>query len=257
MSDMRERDPLVGFPYLQTDRDERLARAAQEQDGAPSIDGVNETPCREPGDDTESESTAIRSGYRFDLIDSKAFAELMAPPQWLVRNLLVEGQPAIWGGPKKVLKTSLLVDLALSLGTGTRFLGFFPTTRPVRVALLSGESGQWTLRETALRVARSKGIDLASARVLWGFTLPQLANPVDLAELQKGLEEHLIQVLIIDPAYLALLAGQTHLDAKNLFDVGPLLLGIAQTCLSAGSTPVLCHHTRKNLLRNLRTTPLC
>lgn len=44
------------------------------------------------------------AGYRCELVDSSAFAAGDFRPSWLVRRLLVRGQPGIIGGPKKALK---------------------------------------------------------------------------------------------------------------------------------------------------------
>jgi replicative DNA helicase len=63
---------------------------------------------------------------------------------------------------------------------------------------------------------------------------------------QAGLLHDRVEVLLLDPIYLALLAGQgNYTNAENLFQMGPLFKAIASTCLSANCTPVLVHHTTK------------
>jgi replicative DNA helicase len=202
--------------------------------------------------DADGDNPAPRHrGYNFDVIDSKTFAEATYKLEWLIRRLMVRYQAILLGGPRKSLKTSIEVDLALSLGTGTPFLGMadFHVYRRNRVALLSGESGEAVIQETAKRISAAKGINLADADVLWGFQLPQLACSEHLAALAEGLDRHKVEVCIIDPLYLCLLAGidARGIDAANLFDMGPLLLSVVRTCLDVQCTPILTHHTRKNL----------
>lgn len=187
------------------------------------------------------------TSYHFAPIDSPTFAAANYRPTWLVRRLFVKNQPAVVGGPRKALKTSLLMDLAISFGTCTPFLGEFEVYQKVRTAVVSGESGEHTLQETAQRICAAKGADLTTADVLWDFRLPQLARQDHLNALRTGLRERAVEVLILDPLYLCLLAGQHDLQASNLFDMGPLLLGIARACLDVGCTPILIHHARKGV----------
>jgi hypothetical protein len=168
---------------------------------------------------------------------------------WRVERILVADQPGVVGAPKKSLKTSTMVDLAVSLASALYFLGYFRVPERVPVYLLSGESGGFIIQETVRRVCLAKGIDLES---LEGFLfvedkLPQLGIRAHLDELARVIRELGIKVVIVDPLYLCLLCGipGRKLDASNLFDMGPLLLAIAKTCLDLGATPLLVHHFRK------------
>jgi hypothetical protein len=187
-------------------------------------------------------------GWVAEWIDSTTFFAADYRPRWLMTKFLAARYPAFVGGPSKSLKTMLLTDLAVSLGSGSRFLGQFEVPQRVRVGVLSGESGEFTLQETARRVCVARGTDPSALDVLWGFSLPQLANPAHVECLSSTLAENKVEVLILDPVYLALLAGNERgQQASNLMDIGPLLMRVTKACLDAGATPILVHHTRKNL----------
>lgn len=214
---------------------------------------------RDGADEVLSWQPESAGDYCFAPISATEFycAEFVA--EWLVKGVLVKGQPCLVGGPKKALKTSVIVDLALSLGSGTKFLDTFTVPRPVRTLVISGESGGSTLKETALRIAESKGIDLRDTLTFWDFRLPQLSVNGQLRRLTNGLKEKGIEVVIIDPLYLCLLSGQSEKkqrSAANLYDMGELLSLVSNACLEAGATPILIHHTKKSAEFDTKHKPL-
>jgi hypothetical protein len=191
------------------------------------------------------------AGFVWAPLKSDAFARNDYRPTWLVKRQLVKGQPIVIGGPRKVLKTSLVIDLAVSMASGLPFLNEFTVYKPQRVAVLSGESGEFTIQESARRVCQARGLTLErlGENLCWQFTLPQFANAADMKTLRVGLERDKIDVAFLDPTYLSLLSGQrpeASIRAENLFEMGPLFLSIARTCLDAGTTPALIHHTKRD-----------
>lgn len=205
--------------------------------------------------DGSSLSMEADENTRIELIPSSEFAMADYYQRYLVNKILVADQPAIVGGRSKTMKTSIMIDLAIALGTGTQFLGSFDAMK-CKVAVLSGESGHFTIQETAKRVADSKGINLADASVDWGFDLPQLACDADLRYLGDLLLAHSIEVLMIDPAYLCLLGGDVKgIRPGDVFSMGPLLLKLSELGNRTNTTVILCHHCRKNSHRELWTPP--
>src|SRR5262249_9044747 len=91
------------------------------------------------------------------------FAQTEFKLDWLVPKILVAGQPAIVGGPSKAMKTSVMIDLAVSIGAGgdTRFMGHFAVGKPGKpVGFISAESGGATIKETFQRVCQARGVEL-------------------------------------------------------------------------------------------------
>jgi hypothetical protein len=183
---------------------------------------------------------------RFKAITSAELANVSPEIEYLVDGVLVKGQPCILAGGKKTLKTNLLVDLSLTLSHGGLFLGAFKAQNAVRVGMLSGESGAATIAETARRIANAKrwGLEYFDG-VLWGFTLPRLGEPGDMAALRSFIVANKLDVLIIDPTYLALPLGDS---AANLFEVGAKLIVLTELGQELGCTIILAHHTRKNVV---------
>lgn len=182
-----------------------------------------------------------------DFEDSATFFARECRPAWLVKRVLASAQPCVMGGPQKSLKTSILIDLALSMASGTPALGYFDVPRALRVGVLSGESGEAALKSIAWRVAKPRALHPPDLPIAWGLRLPSLANPTHVAGLAERVEARGLEVLLVDPLYLALLAGVhgAEFDARNLFDIGPLLMRFAEAILAVGCTPLLAHHFKQ------------
>lgn len=192
-------------------------------------------------DEPTPDETAARP--RFEVLTSAELASGDYATRFLIDGTLVAGQPLIVAGPQKTLKTSLLIDAAVSLASGERMLGRLSVAEPVRVAVMTGESGLSTIQETATRVAASKGLALAGIEnLLWSPQVPRFADIHHRDAVSELLDTHRVDVLIIDPAYLAMPGA----DAGNLIVQGELLRNMADVCSQAGATFVLAHHTKRN-----------
>jgi hypothetical protein len=75
---------------------------------------------------TTTDTTPSRNGQmhptrseRFKFIDSAEFLTKNYEQLFLISHALVGNQPRVIAGPSKAMKTSLVVDRAVSLATGT------------------------------------------------------------------------------------------------------------------------------------------
>ena len=171
-----------------------------------------------------------------DLLDTNA------DYNWIVENVLLADQPMIVGGAAKTLKTSISLDMALSIAAGGKFLGRYKAHKR-RVLFISGESGKGALANTIKAIASERKMTRDDFRdfIHFSFRLPRLTNASDIANLKRDIEKRKIDVVFIDPLYMCLLQD-SKLQAGNLFDMGNAFSGICNACQDVGCTPVFLHH---------------
>jgi hypothetical protein len=221
--------------------------------------GINAVRCRPPLPEAEVR-TAYRSAMQFAAEEAGAAAKggNVSFPQWtcaelmglnlevcwLVDYLIAQLMPCIIAGPKKAPKTSLLIDLALSLAMGGLFLGRVRVSEAARTGLMTGESGLPIVQETIRRVCDAAGYDASGiSSLIITDRVPQLHKPEHVEATRRFVMGNELAVLMIDPVYLAMAEA----DHANLFDMGARLRVISEVCQESGATLLLCHHARKTL----------
>lgn len=177
--------------------------------------------------------------------------------EYLIEGLMTKYQPMVLGGPAKSLKTSITIDVVLSLASGSDCLGRFKTNGRHKIMFLSAESGLGTLQEKFRAAIRAKDIaDEALDNIFLGDRVPRLDSLDDVItrrggqtkitesdglKLKRFILDNDIDVVFIDPLYLALPSD----DSANLQAQGALLLQFVNLMLEAECTPVLLHHSKK------------
>jgi hypothetical protein len=179
------------------------------------------------------------------LLTSAEFDQAAYRQEFLVKDILVDGQPCVVGGRSKVCKTGVAIDLVVSLASGTPFLGYFKT-KPCRVAFWSGESGAATIQGKARRCAEARGVALAECTAFWSFSLPKLGRGDHVDAMAEIIQRHALDVIVVDPLYLSLLDGSDNGKPSDLFFMGSKLLPLSELGQATGCTIVLLHHFRKS-----------
>lgn len=197
--------------------------------------GWLERAAREDGYDPDRFCTGMMTGT--------ALLEKEIKREYLIENFMTANEPMIIGGPSKSLKTTLAVDMAVSISTGIPFLGEFAIPEQKKILIISGESGESTLQETLQSVSEAKGISPNQLQDFHiSFRLPKLDNLDNVMDLIDELRENQIDIVFIDPLYRALRVGD---KASNIYAMGEQLELIAEKIHRAGITVALCHHFKK------------
>lgn len=135
------------------------------------------------------------------------------PIRWLVADVWAESEVGFISGTPKTYKSWLALDLAVSVATGTRFLGSFASEKK-RVLLIQEEDPKVVTQDRLLRVAWAKEMAYAKLNddgsVDMKYDLPdnlyimsnqgfQITDETWMDQLKVWIEELDIDLVILDP----------------------------------------------------------
>ena len=180
-------------------------------------------------------------------------------PEWLVESIWSENAHGVLAGEPKTYKSVISTDLAVSIASGTPFLGQFkiPTTGPVLIIQEENDPGEF--QDRLNRIAFSRGL-LGSGSMDGDYiTLnPDVELPITIynnqgfdltdkrsfAFLRRKCRELKPALIILDPFYLM----TPGVDENSAAQVGPILSKLLKLKQKYGVGIQLIHHYRKQNL---------
>lgn len=164
--------------------------------------------------------------------------------KWLVEDIFVQGQFAGIVGAFKTMKSSISLDMAVSLASGTPFLGRFAIPEKKRVLMYSGEIGLPTALIKLDAICQSKNIELDELEGAWLCPVVPLVKSVNQRkQLNDDLNAHRADVVIIDPWF----AAASGADASQLIQISDLIGQALAVCNKNNVQLIINHHCHRNL----------
>lgn len=229
---------------------ERVHELAMLRDVIRAANGLAEAAYAHTGDAAEfvaaaeARLLAVTGGARRGLPDVMRWHELIGaverplPPE-LIKGTLFRGSKLMLGGGSKSFKTWVLLDMALSVATGTPWWGMATVRTPV--LFVNFELQDWSFERRVRAMMKAKGIEAAPDFLVWNLR----GRARDFRELRLPLlnkiRRYKVGLAVLDPIYKCL--GER--DENSNGEVGDLLNEIESVAVDAECAMVHGHHFAK------------
>ena len=191
---------------------------------------------------TTTEDNREHSPLPFHTVaELRARVAARGPRRWLVRGWWPAGSYGVHGAEMKAQKTWNAVDLAVSVASGTPWLGAFPVDDQGAVLVFAGEGGEGATLRRIDAVATSRGLNADDLDINVCTRAPHLGDSVHMSLFAGALEDHAPRLVILDPLYLAAKGAKL----GDLYAMGALLERPQHMCSDADAALfVVTHHNR-------------
>lgn len=191
----------------------------------------------------------VKATPRLELPKIDSASSLLSNPNLpvpceIVHGLLHRGTKGVLASSSKAGKTWVLLDLALSIATGTRFLKW-PTTQG-RVLFVNFEIQRAFIKDRLRIIKERKGLDNLDNLEVWTLR-GQTADFEDvLEEMIARTKDHNYSLIVLDPIYKAMV-GRSENAASG---VSVLCHNLEQVAVETGAAVVFAHHFSKGSQAN-------
>lgn len=197
----------------------------------------------EPKDQAPAEDQVELDILRIESIADVALRVDSADPiGWLAKPVWPADAYGVSAASKKAGKTWMALDLAVSVSSGTPWLGVYPCDSPGPVLLFLGEGGERKMVRRLRAVASARGLDAENLRLRLCFRAPRLTNAVHLDRIAEELQAFPAALVIVDPLYLAASGAK----GSDLYGMGAVLEGIQHVCQRYGAALAVITHWNKS-----------
>lgn len=164
---------------------------------------------------------------------------------WIIRDVIPRGEPAIWAGPPKAGKTWAALDLAMCVARGTSWLdGYHENTLdgPARALVIALEDVQRRLRSRVWELARGYGITPSdpTLRAHLSISREPLRLPGDERAIASELRRERPRFVVVD-SLTRVMVG----DQNAIRDVAAFTAMWTRLCAEVGASIMFLHHTAK------------
>jgi|GEM_PF-3670559 len=187
-----------------------------------------------------------------DAADLAHFAD--QKPDWLVEGIFTIDEPLLVGARSKACKTLQLTDLAVAVAVanGAKWMNCFEVPKRRKVLFITGEANYRRASQhirKALRVRELNWGDVSGYLRVEAVEFPCLPRHQDQAGIRANIEEHGIELVIVDPLY----RGLVGVDPTRLAEMGDAIKGFQAAC--APAMVALSHHVVKSAAREYGKAP--
>lgn len=170
-------------------------------------------------------------------------------PEWLVESFVQQASVGVCAGEPKTMKSTLMLDMAVSVASGTLFMNKYPT-KSVPTLYIQEENSEADIKDRITRMAYAKGVieetelgyDLLPIPLyLMNNTGLNLLLEADRAQLEQTIKDNDIKLAVLDPWYM--LASGT--DENSVKEISPLLKFFTGIRNKYGCAIMLVHHFKK------------
>jgi len=175
----------------------------------------------------------------------KSYAQLsrenLEEPDVLIEGMLHRGGKLLLGGGSKSYKSWALIDLSLSMFTGSEWWG--QKCNKAKVLFINFEIHEWSFRNRLADVIKAKGLTDEQVKDFDVWTLR--GHAADLTLIRPLIEKHIdgkgYQAIILDPNYM--LMGER--DENSAGDMASLMNEFEALAVRHNLSVVLSHHFSK------------
>ena len=210
---------------------------------------------------TDSSIPSSKFGFNFDKLSPESDTDLMSNlglyPGWLIKNFWTRKSHGIVAGEPKSFKSTLVMDMMVSVASGEPFLGEFEVMDKGPVLMVQNENAAWIMKDRLSKIRASKGLIgniKKRGKGKYGVKFPKelpiyyinqqgfsLSNDSHKQMLEELLEEIKPRLLILDPLYL-MFSG----DINSARELNPILAQLLYLKEKYDLSIILVHHWGKS-----------